>query len=137
MNVYLRIEKAIELREQKYNCAQTVVGAYSDAIEVPFGELMKMTEGLGGGVAGTGDICGALSGAALVLGFLKGTSVADVAHKEALNEQIKALINEFKEEHGTVDCFELKGVVNPEVRKKEATCNELIFNVIRLIDKHL
>ena len=137
MNVDLRVEKAIELREQKYNCAQCVIGAYTDAVGVPFEALMKMSEGLGGGVAGTGDMCGVITGAVLVLGLLEGTSEPDLEHKAALNEKIKELIDEFKQEHGTIACFELKGIVNPEVRKKEATCNELIFKMVRLIDKYL
>lgn len=137
MNVDMRVERAIELRGQKYNCAQTVIGAYADAIAVPFEQLMKMSEGLGGGIAGTGDTCGVISAAALVLGLLKGTGEPDLAHKEQLNATIKALIEEFKEEHGTIACFELRGIINPEVRKKSSTCNELIFNMVRMIDKYL
>ncbi len=137
MNVDSRVEKAIEIRGLKYNCAQTVIGAYADAIDVPFEQLMKMSEGLGGGIAGTGDTCGVITGAALVLGLIEGTSEPDLDHKAELSAKIKDLIDEFKEEHGTISCFELKGIVNPEVRKKSSTCNELIFAMVRMIDRYL
>lgn len=137
MNVDQRVEKAMAIRANKYNCAQTVIGAYEDMVDVPFDDLMKLAESLGGGIAGTGGACGVLTGATIVMGLIKGVSEANPDHKFALNKEVQGLIKEFNDAHGTINCFELKGEVNPQIRLKDSTCNELIFETVRLIDKYL
>ena len=64
---------AVAYHQAGNNCAETVVKVCNDslALHLP-DETLRMVSVLGGGVAGSGCLCGALNGACLVLGSLVG-----------------------------------------------------------------
>ena len=70
-----RFEKAFALHAEGYNCAQAVIGAYADIIGIGEQEAFSIGAGFGGG-AGTGELCGAVSGAVMVLGLFPAVSAA-------------------------------------------------------------
>lgn len=58
-----------------YNCAESVVRAFRDFYHLDVSdEALKMASGFGGGLGHAGCMCGALSGATMVLGILQGRS---------------------------------------------------------------
>jgi len=63
-----RKTKAIELFDQRYNCAQAVFLAYSDDLSEEEKDIaLKLASGFGGGIAGTGEVCGVITGAVMAL----------------------------------------------------------------------
>lgn len=58
-----------------YNCAEAVVRAFRDFYKLDASdEALKMASGFGGGLGHAGCMCGALSGAIMVLGMFQGRS---------------------------------------------------------------
>jgi C_GCAxxG_C_C family probable redox protein len=90
------------------NCAQAVITTFADRYGVERELAMQISSGLGGGVGRMGDICGTLSGAALVVGLQMGPKTSeDVDAKEATYKATALLQERFMAQHGSNRCKEL------------------------------
>ncbi|MDR3216932.1 MAG: C-GCAxxG-C-C family protein [Clostridiaceae bacterium] len=92
-----------------YNCAQAVVLAFKDELGKSEGELAALASSFGGGLARMREVCGAVSGAALVFGMLHG--FADPTDQTAKKEHYR-FVQEFAERFkarsgGSIICREL------------------------------
>ena len=104
-----RVQKALKLFESGFNCAQSVVGAFSDTFDYDEQLLLKIAGGFGGGMR-CGEVCGAVSGAVMVIGLKYGQSVAgDKASKERCNRITSEFMDKFGKRNRTVLCRELLG----------------------------
>ena len=70
MDIEARVRRAEELFHEGYNCSQSVVLAFADLTGVDEAMLEKISIGLGGGVGRLREVCGAVSGMAMVAGFI-------------------------------------------------------------------
>ena len=85
-----RVEAARRLFQEGFNCAQAVVGAFYPP-EKREGQLaLKLASGFGGGMR-RGEVCGAVSGAVMVLGMREGYLAGDQAAKLKSSELTSAL----------------------------------------------
>lgn len=101
---------ALEYFAAGYNCAEAVLLAVAGALDVKPDHLPRIATGFGGGVAGCGEICGALSGAVMALGLKHGrTAPADQDAKRALYARAQELMQDFQEEFGNIRCLSLTG----------------------------
>ena len=66
-------EKAIELHDKGFNCAQAVACAFAEEIGVPEEVLFSACEGFGLGMGGMEATCGAVSGAIMLAGLKNST----------------------------------------------------------------
>ena len=98
---------------------------------------MTIAYGFGGGVGMTREICGTLTGGAMALGLKYGKGEADVKQKKFVNEKVAALCKEFEDFHGSVVCGELLGLRETNKKVNRATCDDLIAEVVRLLEKYL
>ena len=98
------LEKAKRIfGEQKAHCAQAIFAAYGEQLDlgkVDFDTCMKIASAFSGGIARTGNVCGAITGALMVLGLRYG----DV---EKSNGIAVNLFDEFKSLNGSIICREL------------------------------
>lgn len=95
-----------------YNCAQAVVCAFADEIGLSVDAAARMASGLGGGVGRLREVCGCVSGMALVYGMLRGYSApgeAGQADKARLYADIQEMARRFRAEAGSIVCRELLG----------------------------
>lgn len=116
---------AIELRSQGYNCAQCVLMALSDMLDIDEGLAAQTTAAFGSGFAAKSEICGAMS----ALGIAEGISENDSTPKAKLKamKATHSMFEQFKEENGgRFRCSDLKGKV--EAR----SCPDLIRQAIRI-----
>ena len=97
-----RVEKAVELKNSGCNCTQSILLAYQDLIDLPKEKLEALGSYFQFGMGNATSTCGALLGAALVLGNIEGKGNKMLKAKE-LNE-------EFKEKAGALICKDLKGL---------------------------
>ena len=68
--------------KEKYNCAQAVACAFCQETGIPEEQLRALAASFGGGMGRLREVCGAVSGALLVLGALYGGyDPADTAAK--------------------------------------------------------
>jgi C_GCAxxG_C_C family probable redox protein len=61
--------------EKGFDCAKAVLLKVNSETGINMSPLFKITPGLSGGLAGCGDICGALVGGALALGIVYGKEI--------------------------------------------------------------
>ena len=91
------------------NCAQAVVHFALRTMGRDPG-LALAAHYMGGGMARTGQTCGALSGAVLALGLRDLTASEGESHDAAeVTLQLQALIRDFDQEFSAVGCLELTG----------------------------
>lgn len=113
-------QKAKELFETGYNCAQSILAAFCDETGLEFEESLKLASSFGGGMGRLREVCGAVSGMFLVVGAKYGHT--DPHEKRAKDEQyrlIQELAKKFEEAEGTIICRELLGL--PYRRDKPET----------------
>ena len=91
-----------------YNCAQAVVLAFKEELGIDAETLLKLSSSFGGGLARLREVCGAVSGGAMVLGILGGyTSPTDNTSKTEHYKRVRQFTEAFKEENGSIICREL------------------------------
>ena len=83
------------------NCSQAVFAAFADELGLDEELAKRIACGLGGGVGRMREVCGAVSGAALVLGMRHGPD------KTAAYPAIQEFCAKFKQECGSIVCREL------------------------------
>lgn len=96
-----RVEKAEKLFMNGCNCSQAVFAAFADELGLDEELAKRIACGLGGGVGRMREVCGAVSGAALVLGMRHGPD------KTAAYPAIQDFCAKFKQECGSIVCREL------------------------------
>ncbi|MGI6579698.1 MAG: C-GCAxxG-C-C family protein [Saccharofermentanales bacterium] len=112
-----KVQKARELHESGFNCSQSVLGSFCDRFGIDEQILMKLACGFGGGIQ-CGEVCGAVSGAIMVVGLKYGQSVAgDQDSKKKCYEITLEFMEEYSKRKGTVLCRELLGY---DIRDAEA-----------------
>ncbi|MHA2600692.1 MAG: C-GCAxxG-C-C family protein [Candidatus Thorarchaeota archaeon SMTZ1-83] len=95
----------------EYNCAQSVVKSVLEHKGLYFDGATQLAAGFGGGICFSGQQCGAVSGAVIVIGLLTGKTVADTReHKAITCRLVEEFSARFTEEFGTIICDDLTGV---------------------------
>lgn len=141
-----RAEKAKEFFETGLNCSQSVVCAFADILGLSAARCARLSCGLGGGVGRQREVCGAVSGAAIVLGFVFGGE--DGREKKAAYEKVRAFSEKFKRKNGSIVCRELLGLEKgafdspvPSERTaeyyKKRPCAELVFDAAEILENIL
>ena len=110
-----RQDKAEALFRQGFACSQSVFGAMADryGLEEDFG--LRLSCALGGGVGRLREICGAVTGMALVCGLESGN--AEPGNREAKDRnyrEMRELAEAFRREAGSLTCRELLGLPEGE-----------------------
>ena len=102
------VKLAQDLFYQGYNCAQSVFCAFCDETGLDLDTAARLSSSFGGGLGRLRELCGAVSGAELALGMLRGYSdVEDPALKSAHYARVRELAARFAEQNGTMICREL------------------------------
>ncbi|MCK5692274.1 MAG: C_GCAxxG_C_C family protein [Bacteroidales bacterium] len=105
-----RSEHASELFLSGYNCAQSVVLSFADDLKFSKELAQKMAAGFGGGMGKQQETCGAVTGAIMVLGLLKGEEVNNNDElKSAAYGGVKDLTRDFVATFKTTQCRDLIG----------------------------
>lgn len=101
---------AQETFEFGFNCAQSILYAYgNDYFKNPESAL-KLASGFGAGISYRGEMCGAVSGALMVLGLRYGYSdLSREGAKDRLNAITREFLEAFHARHASVLCNRLLG----------------------------
>lgn len=105
-----RIQKAIELFNNKYNCAQAIFSAFSDVTGVNENISKKIPAGLGAGFGRLQNACGAVTGAILVIGSIYHNDNDITGSKELVYSKTREFIEKFQNKNNSIICRELLGV---------------------------
>lgn len=140
-------KKASEYFKEGYNCAQSVLLAFSDITGFDKDTTLKLSSSFGGGMGRLREVCGAVSSMFMIAGILKGyTNPNDDDIKEKHYSLIQNLGNEFKSECGSIICHELLGLAegadSPTPSKRteqyydERPCENCIKTAASIIERH-
>jgi C_GCAxxG_C_C family probable redox protein len=88
-----------------FNCAQSVFAAFAPRFGIPEETALKLASAFGGGFARRGEVCGAVTGALLVLGLASGA--ATKAGKLEAYRLAQEFMQRFEAKHATVICRQL------------------------------
>ena len=102
--------RALELHGMKYNCAQAVACTLAPLIGADEELCFRAAEGLGGGMGGLTETCGAVSGATMAIGLANSNGQDDRTSKQATYRIVRKLVSDFREQNGSTLCPELKGI---------------------------
>ena len=80
-------EKAQELFLQGYNCSQSVFLAFEDLTGLDQSTGARLSSSFGGGMGRLREVCGAVSGAFMVLGLLHGYDDPEDADAETDDQE--------------------------------------------------
>lgn len=109
-----RADKARALHRQGCNCCQSVVLAYSDRLPIDATHAQAVAAPFGRGLAGTREVCGCVSGMAMVCGLTGHTS------------DTRTLIERFRESNGDIVCARL-------LQAGKKPCNDLVAEAAALL----
>ena len=143
-----KTEQAVEYMKNGYNCAQSIVKAFAaDAGVTNENELIQIAAPFGGGIGRNGFVCGALTGAAMIIGKIYGNKEpSDLEGREKAYNITNQLLDEFKNEHGSILCKELISIDMrnaDELAKARETgvfqnqCPVFVMTAGKLLDKIL
>lgn len=94
--------------ENGYNCAQSVFASFKDEMGLDEKTALRLSSGFGGGVGGLRSVCGAFSGAVMVLGMLKGYDTPNHQEaKEKLYQLVQTAAKQMTKQFDTYICHDL------------------------------
>ena len=139
-------ETARDIFLDGYGCAQAVFAAFSDLTGVEKEQALRLAMGLGGGVGRMREVCGAVSGAAMVLGALYGGD--DSRDKTAAYAKVRQFADAFRAKHGSIVCRELLQKKQDEKESPQASerdaqfyasrpCARLVFDAAQIVEELL
>ncbi|MBE7026148.1 MAG: C_GCAxxG_C_C family protein [Ruminococcaceae bacterium] len=141
-----RADKAKNLFKNGYNCAQAVMCAFCDLTGMDEKTAYTLASSFGGGLGRLREVCGAVSGMAMVAGLLYGYTKEDEPSKKAEHYAlIQTLANKFKEQTGGVVCRELLNskdtTPTPEKRTpqyyQKRPCAELVYLAAKIMQEYI
>ena len=110
-----RIEKAVALFKEGFNCSQSVVAAFADKYGFTHEQALKMSASFGGGIGRMRETCGAACGLFMLAGLETGcTEGANPKGKEANYALVQELAKVFMERNGALKCADLLGLSKKE-----------------------
>ena len=99
---------AVNTYKQGFNCAQAIVSAFGPQLGLPLEIALKLPLAFGGGMASTGETCGAVTGALMVIGLKYGSmDPKNKGAKKRVYKLSKSFMKQFKSINGSVECREL------------------------------
>jgi len=112
-----KIEAAVDLFNRGFNCAQAVLSSHCEEYGLSEELAKKLACGFGAGMGYNGEVCGAVTGAFMLIGLKYGKyNEFDNAAKEKTYKLVRDFTEKFKKEYGTIICKELTkyDIVNEE-----------------------
>ena len=103
-----RIQRAVELFRQGYNCSQSVCAAFADEYGYTFEQALRMSASFGGGIGRMRMTCGAACGMFILAGLETGcVEGKDREGKEANYRLVQQLAEKFvkPQESGSIRCL--------------------------------
>lgn len=131
-----------------YNCAQAVFLAFEDFYDLDKETALKLSSSFGGGLGRLREVCGAVSGMAMVAGVLYGyDSPEDYEGKSEHYARVQELAKAYEAENGSIVCRELLGLdkkrdePKPEQRTgeyyKKRPCEQLVRIAAGIMEEYI
>ena len=128
MSIYLERAKVLRaITERHYNCAQSVAVPFADALGMDEETLYRMAANFGGGMK-MASVCGALTGALMVLGL------AGLDDVPILQEIYRGM----RERHGGhLECRDLLAANAALGLPKKPHCDAMVYELVGVTEELL
>ena len=132
-------EKAVQYYQDGYLCSQSVLTAYAEEYGLTEELALKLGTCLGAGMR-KGEVCGACTGALMVLGLMHD----DPKNRKTAYENTKQFLNDFRDVNGSYLCNDLLGC---DVRTPEGVqyardhhlftefCPKMVASAVEILEK--
>lgn len=131
----IKANRAAELFQNGYNCAQSVVCAFSEECNIKEEDAFRISEGFGSGIT-VKEMCGAVSGMTMVIGLTN--SIGNLENGESTKAStyadVKKYIENFHRETGSYLCREIKGL---ETGTPLCSCEQCVRKAAELTEQYL
>jgi C_GCAxxG_C_C family probable redox protein len=140
-----KVDNAISSFRSGLNCAQSVLTAYTDELNVDNSLAMSISCGFGAGMGRLQQTCGAVTGAFMAIGIYNCKKFTDNKdRKENTYAMIQRFNDNFKSIHGVTDC---KSLINCDLRTEEGrrylaennlhekVCEKCISDAVGIVDE--
>jgi C_GCAxxG_C_C family probable redox protein len=145
--MFMENEVALEIFGKGFNCAQAVLSSHSAEYGLDATLSKKVAAAFGGGMAHNGEVCGAVSGAFMLIGLKYGQyKEEDKVSKEKTYKITNEYIRKFKDEFGSIRCGDLikydLSIPKELLRAREAgvfqtICKNLVQRSVELVEETL
>ncbi|MBN1697271.1 MAG: C_GCAxxG_C_C family protein [Spirochaetales bacterium] len=99
---------AVNKFKDGYNCAQSMIYSFADDVGIDTSIALKLSSGFGGGMGRKGNVCGAVTGAILIIGLIYGRGEnEDRLKQEETYKYVREFINRFEKKYDTIECKSL------------------------------
>ena len=151
INVDERVERAQAYFKAGYNCAQAVVMAFDDVMQISPDELARLAAPFGGGMGRMREVCGTVSGMTFLVGAIKpSTNPSNLEERKENYALVQLFADKFREENGDIVCRRLLGL-EPVVERAETAmpsertseyyrkrpCSEYVGCAARIVAEYL
>lgn len=143
----MKTSEAVQLFRNGFNCAQAVASVFALDFNMEEDSMRRLACGFGGGIGGMQNVCGAASGAFMVLGLEFGYSKeSEKSKKQQMYDIIKDFSEEFSQRNGYLNCCDLLGCdLNSQDGKdyfksnnlRENVCVKCVRNSVELLEHFL
>lgn len=114
-------------RKKTCNCAQAVIATYADMVGITEQQAMNLGNAFGSGMGNMEGTCGALTGAAIIVGLATGDKLRS-------RKVMTKIMTEFQERNGATQCRLLKGVGTGQVLR---SCEGCVADASELLENEL
>jgi C_GCAxxG_C_C family probable redox protein len=97
-------QRALDLFEKSFSCSQSVFAAYAPMFGIDEKTALKISSAFGGGMSRLAHVCGAVSGAFMIIGLKTGGE-----DKEQTYLLAREFVEQFKLLNGSIMCKDLLG----------------------------
>jgi C_GCAxxG_C_C family probable redox protein len=114
-------------------CSEAILQVFNQELKLGLNEnALKIATAFGAGLGGSKDVCGALTGAVLLLSAVKGRVRKEESFAEAFGATQK-LVTKFNERFGSTNC----GVLTESIKWGEpehlAYCNRFVAGAVEIL----
>lgn len=139
-------QQASEYFRQGLNCAECVLRAFLNDHETDLPDgIIRLASGFGAGIGATRNMCGAISGAVLALGVVKGRDPFALDDPRARGLQLRsevyppfaAMVGEVEDRYSTLICKELTAPMGDFAGKeRRKSCQDIVGYCAALAEKY-
>lgn len=143
----VKTDLAKQYHEQGFGCAQSVLASFAQEYGLSEEAALRIATGFGSGMGRMCEVCGALTGAFMVIGLKHGKVVTDGSrygtNTETTYRLVAELAKKFEVRNGSIYCRELIGhdLSDPAEREKvvqlglfTTTCRKCILDSVELLE---
>ncbi|MFN2119505.1 MAG: C-GCAxxG-C-C family protein [Anaerolineales bacterium] len=141
---------AARYHQRGYGCAQAVLASFAQDFGLGEETALRLSTGFGSGMGRMCEVCGALTGAFMVIGLKYGKVITDGTKygtdTETTYRLVAELASRFKARNGTIYCRDLIGhdlsIAEERDRVREqglftTTCGRCIGDAVELLEEAL